>query len=455
MANPPSESTAVETSICYRMAADRRLLGGQCESSECPHSGAVPATGVPDVPPCMLSGQHHTVIGLDKVRRVALMVNPDPSGSFNDQAWEAVSTIRAILRQQGEPMAVTVQTVFLADAADLGAAQKLFEAYYGERMPVTNYVIQPPCDGRGLAIEAWAVGTSHAKLKFDGAGLVTVAYDGLSWVYAAADRIDEGSAYDQAAAAFAALDKRLARAGASFNDVARIWLYQGEITALEGDIERYRELNRARTDFFSGVRFEANPLMQAGVGEVYPASTGIGTLGTGLATTCLALCTERDDVGLLSLENPLQTAAADYPRRYSAKSPKFSRAMAVRTGEFLTTWVSGTASIVDSETVHVGDVEKQTEQTLTNIENLISASNFERCGWADGGAELADLAKIRVYVKRPEDYEACRAVCEKRLGAIPAIYALADVCRPDLLVEIEGVAFSSIRGAAETGGEAC
>jgi enamine deaminase RidA (YjgF/YER057c/UK114 family) len=99
---------------------------------------------------------------------------------------------------------------------------------------------------------------------------------------------------------------------------------------------------------------------------------------------------------------------------------------------------------VNSETVYPGDVAKQTEQTLDNIENLISAANFARLGWADAGAMLSDLAKVRVYVKRAEDYEKCREVCERRLGRIPAVYAEASVCRPDLLVEIEGVAFSRV-----------
>ena len=156
------------------------------------------------------------------------------------------------------------------------------------------------------------------------------------------------------------------------------------------------------------------------------------------------------DVRLLSLENPGQTSAFDYPKEYSRKSPKFSRAMALRIGDHLTTWISGTASIVNAATVHPGDAARQTEQTLDNIEKLIAPENFARHGWADAGASLRDLAKVRVYVKRPEDYETCRAVCERRLGAIPAIYALADVCRPDLLVEIEGVAFSALaRGISE------
>ena len=78
------------------------------------------------------------------------------------------------------------------------------------------------------------------------------------------------------------------------------------------------------------------------------------------------------------------------------------------------------------------------------IEKLIAPENFANQGWPDAGARLTDLAKIRVYVKHTKDFEACKAVCERRLGRIPAIYAQADVCRPDLLVEIEGVAFSRI-----------
>jgi len=161
-----------------------------------------------------------------------------------------------------------------------------------------------------------------------------------------------------------------------------------------------------------------------------------------MATCCMALQSERDDVCLQPLENPHQTSAFDYGERYSAKSPKFSRAMAMTVGDYSTIWVSGTASIVNSETVHIGDVEGQTEQTIDNIENLISRENCERHGLTGSGAELRHLAKARVYVKHQRDYENCRRVVERRLGSVPVVYARADVCRPDLLVEIEGVAFA-------------
>lgn len=436
---------SAETPICYHLTADRRLLGAR----HTPHLCSRSSQHVPDMPPCLLGVQHHTVVNIGKVRRVAMMVTPLCGGEFKDEAWEALSTIRAILRQQGEPMAVTMQTVFLRSREDVATAELLFQACYGEKMPLTIFVVQPPCEGRGIAIEAWAVGTTHAKVECHNEHLVSVEYDGLRWVYASGGSLHrEGrTAYDQSLEAFQNLQDTLTQGGVDFADVVRTWLYQGCITEeAEGGVERYRELNRARTDFFADIPFDQRPVPTLPVGQpVYPASTGIGTLCHGLISACMALQTQREDVSLLSLENPLQTSAFDYPKEYSVKSPKFARAMAVRAGGDVTIWISGTASIVDSETVYKDDVVMQTEQTLTNIEKLIAPENFTRLGWPGAGATLDDLAKIHVYVKRAEDYEKVRAVCEHRLGRLPAIYAVADVCRPDLLVEIEGVAFSSIR----------
>jgi enamine deaminase RidA (YjgF/YER057c/UK114 family) len=155
----------------------------------------------------------------------------------------------------------------------------------------------------------------------------------------------------------------------------------------------------------------------------------------------------------MPLENPRQTSAFDYHAKYSPQSPKFSRAMAVVQGRFVSTLVSGTASIVDAQTCHPGDVVRQTEQTIENIERLIAPENFARHGMPGAGATLRDIAKLRVYVKHPEDYEKCREVCERLLPRVPAIYLEADVCRADLLVEIEAVAFSpyATNGSAADG----
>ena len=343
-------------------------------------------------------------------------------------------------------MAVTTQTVYMRDTGNIDVLRRLMEAFYGERMPVTIFLPQPPCDGAELAIEAWAVGTRLAEIRHLGPDTVTVSYDGLRWIHTAASApTDESTtAYEQTKNVFTSLQRQLEESGVEFDEVVRTWLYQGGITASEEGTERYRELNRARTDFFEGMAFGSHLAASRDARISYPASTGIGTRERGLRTACMALQTKRKDVRLVSLENPLQTPSFDYAKRFSFKSPKFSRAMAVAIGNYVTTWISGTASIVDSESVHLGDVEKQTEQTLTNIERLIDSENCERHGLAGAGSTLADLAKVRVYVKRAEDFDRCRTVCERRIGAVPVIYAHADVCRSELLVEIEAVAFSPV-----------
>jgi enamine deaminase RidA (YjgF/YER057c/UK114 family) len=224
--------------------------------------------------------------------------------------------------------------------------------------------------------------------------------------------------------------------------VVRTWFYLGGITEPETKGDRYQELNHARSEFYHDIHFHtSSPIPDSKCG-LFPASTGIGMAGRGLVLSCMALETQRDDVFLLPLENPRQTPAYAYDAKHSPQSPKFSRAVALALGDYVTTWVSGTASIVDSESCYPGDPEKQTEQTIDNIERLIAADNFTAHGLPGAGARLHDLAKIRVYLKRPEDLAKCQAVCQRRFDAVPAIYAVADICRPELLVEIEGVAFS-------------
>ena len=225
----------------------------------------------------------------------------------------------------------------------------------------------------------------------------------------------------------------------------RTWFYLGGIVDNDGPVQRYKELNRARTDFFRDIHFlNGRALRRPAAGAVYPASTGIGTAGRGIVLSAIALVSDRSDIRAVPLENPRQTAAYDYAAAYSPQSPKFSRAMVLSCGTYTTIFISGTASITHSQTRHPGDAAKQTEETLDNIAALIAEENLARHGLPGLGTSLASLGFARVYIKRPEDYAAVRAVCEQRLGMLPTIYAIADVCRPELLVEIEGVAFSRL-----------
>jgi enamine deaminase RidA (YjgF/YER057c/UK114 family) len=293
-------------------------------------------------------------------------------------------------------------------------------------------------------VEVWAIGGKGVRLERVNPHTMVITYDSVRWVHCAGIHVGDDSegVFAQAIHGLERMRDCLKQGGSEYEHVVRTWFYLGGITDPERETERYRELNRARSEFYFDVPF-CRSLLESHIDHVvFPASTGIGMQGRGLVMGSLTLQTKREDVFLLPLENPQQTPAYAYSPRYSPQSPKFSRAMALVLGDYVTTWISGTASIVNSESQHLGDIEKQTEQTIDNIVRLIAPENFSAHGINAAGATLPDLAKVRVYVKRAEDFEKCKRVCERRFGNVPAIYALADICRPELLVEIEGVTFS-------------
>ena len=134
------------------------------------------------------------------------------------------------------------------------------------------------------------------------------------------------------------------------------------------------------------------------------------------------------------IENPRQTSAYLYPPKFGSHSPTFSRACLLNGSAGTNLFVSGTASIVGHETLHSGDVSAQTRETLTNIDALLDEANR-----IVGSAHysLEDL-KFKVYVRRASDFAAIEGVLSAALDSSTTIvYLQADVCREDLLVEIE------------------
>lgn len=387
------------------------------------------------------------MLRLGNLARLALMAAPGIRGTFRAQADELFSQVRCIVGRQPVPLTPTTLMVFLRDRADEAEARELVRAHFGAEAPVTTCVTQPPCDGSALAIELWAMGGAGVRAQRYGEDLLAVEAEGIRWIYAGgveAVNAGSGNAHDESRAVLERLQRRLGDAGVAFDHVVRTWIYVNQITAGVDGTQRYQEFNRARAEFYREIPFgrALRPPFPGAPGPRYPASTGIGTADERICCASVALATERRDVFVVPLENPSQTPAYDYASGFSPHAPKFSRAMVVVQGGFASVLVSGTASIVEAATVFPGDVVRQTEQTLDNIERLIARENAARQGLPGFGATLRDVAKLRVYLKRTGDYEVCRAVVERRLPRVPALYLHADVCRPDLLVEIEAIAFA-------------
>lgn len=391
-------------------------------------------------------GVGYTVVELNDVRHVFAAAVPRRGESLAEQAADALATIEQLTEDQGVRGAIVSQSVFVAGPQYLNEVRQIIRDFYGPELPATTYIFQPPCEDKLLSIEALGVGRSHEGVRILRLSehLVLAEHSGVTWVHCAhmTPATDSPRVYDRTLSAFQRMAATLRRAGVSYDRVIRTWLYLGDIVGMEGPAQRYMEMNRARADFYQNIRFQPARRPPGFDPVVYPASTGIGAEGQDIVISCIALDTEREDILAMPLENPLQRSAYDYSPCYGLKSPKFCRAMALSCGRFATIFISGTASITNEETQYIGDVVGQTHQTLDNIEALISEYNLARHGMPGLGTTLEGLAFARVYVKHKEDYPAVREVCEKRLGEIPTIYAVADVCRPELLVEIEGIAFA-------------
>lgn len=204
----------------------------------------------------------------------------------------------------------------------------------------------------------------------------------------------------------------------------RLWNYMADINGHSHGLERYRQFNLGRQDAFLACRRDV-------VGNV-PAACALGSASGPLTIAFMA--GRRAPV---ALENPRQISAYNYPQSYGPRSPTFSRASLVRMGSEEVLLISGTASIVGHGTLHAGDVRAQTGETLTNLDAIIQVANRE------AHQPLYSLAHLffRVYVRHSADVAAISDVMRQRIGAsFNAVFLQADVCRQDLLVEIEASA---------------
>lgn len=213
---------------------------------------------------------------------------------------------------------------------------------------------------------------------------------------------------------FAALD------AGGFVHPWRIWNFIPRINAEAAGLERYRRFNVARQEAFAAAGRAAL--------DAVPAASAVGCGGDDLAIYFVA-----GRVPPLPVENPRQISAYRYPAEYGPRSPLFARACLTpyAAGELL--FISGTASIVGHRTLHAGDVRAQTRESLANIDAVLGAANGRTRAQP---FERRDLA-YKVYVRHAADLAAIREELEVWLPDAGAIYIQADICRADLLVEVE------------------
>lgn len=206
--------------------------------------------------------------------------------------------------------------------------------------------------------------------------------------------------------------------------LVRIWNYVPAINeAGPGGLENYRIFCRARS-----LAFEQHH--GTGFKPLLPAASAVGAKSAGLTVAFAA-----SPVRPRHVENPLQVSAYDYPEDYGPRAPSFARATVVPGTEGAAVFISGTAAIRGHATIAPQNLGHQLECTLENLREISIA-----CGLgADLALRSAATRHLKVYLRHAADLPEIAAVLQKKLLAATdrVSYLHADICRSELLVEIE------------------
>jgi enamine deaminase RidA (YjgF/YER057c/UK114 family) len=309
--------------------------------------------------------------------------------------------------------------------AGRGELKSLMAERFGSRQPAFSYVAQPPLDAPLTAeVQAFAAEASDKLTYASFQGRPYVLLENAEGRFLFAGGLQgtlPGKMEGQAPEVFRQEAALLAETRFPRRSVRRQWHYIEQITDYDGPFQHYQTFNNARTAFYEGEDWSGG----------YPAATGIGAEWGGLLVDFDAALFTSPEACSQAIDNPLQVAAHAYSASVleaaaSPKTtPKFERARSLQFGNRRLVYLSGTAAIRGEESLGKAGLERQVEATMENIARLTGD---------------ARLRLLRVYLKRAEDYAEARNLLNALAPSVPAAYMRADVCRPELRVEIEGIA---------------
>lgn len=235
----------------------------------------------------------------------------------------------------------------------------------------------------------------------------------------------------QAEEIFARVSEILSTEGIGINDIVRQWNYIERITHMDANGQHYQLFNDARSSFYNQCQWSNG----------YPAATGIGTQAGGVVVVFDAI--KSSEQCSTPIDNPLQISAHAYSQQVLINSidthkttPKFERARHIDGNEPII-HISGTAAI-RGEASCEQDIVGQTALTMENIDYLTSVENQAASGIKQP-CEM-EYATARIYIKHRNNLQQVLEWITEHYHATPALYLWADICREELLIEIEGVA---------------
>jgi chorismate lyase/3-hydroxybenzoate synthase len=205
----------------------------------------------------------------------------------------------------------------------------------------------------------------------------------------------------------------------------KIWNYIPGINLGSGDEELYRQFCLGRADAI---------LIGPGDRPPLPAATAIGSPADEPTLQVYFLAAALPG---LDVENPRQVSAWRYPRQYGPKSPLFSRGTILRLNGSQQFLISGTASVVGHQTHHENQVANQVSESLRNVQSLLE-EGYRLTGGPH--ARLGNEGVLKVYIRESGDLDLIRQTLDAEAPAeLPRIYLQGDICRSNLLTEIDGI----------------
>lgn len=288
--------------------------------------------------------------------------------------------------------------------------------------PLVSYVSQRPMGGKLVAeilylMDAPEIERHEDYLILRSDGCEELLTQGIHFPAA-------GDIGNQSSKVFGRIRNILDSESFAISDIVRQWNYIEHITAVNEGVQNYQLFNDARSDFYETADWSNG----------YPAATGIGCDAGGVMVVAYAV---KGFKGAdMPIDNPLQIPAHKYSGKVLASgkeairtTPKFERGRLL--GDVV--FVSGTAAIKGENSEFSDDARVQAREAIDVVEHLVEPSNIsqDRSGFHFG--------LMRVYVRRPQDMEAVREVFSAHFQSIPIHFLTADICRPELLLELEGI----------------
>jgi len=343
----------------------------------------------------------------------AMVHASDASRPFAEQLHE-IETDMQRFRTENPALKPVFKRYFLTDIA---AQHAELESAISHSDCAVSLVGQPPLDGTQVAL--WIILKSGVKLSRHGD--LYIEDDGVCrHVWATGLQSSEGDLYEKTQRLFAGYAAQLQSLGLHFSDdCIRTWIFVRDID------RRYREVVRARRDFFHTVGLTEN--------THYIASTGIEGLGTVPASGVMM---DVYAVGGLKAGRQHYLHAPSHLNPTHEYGVTFERGVAIDYDDRRHIFISGTASINNrGEIMHEGDIRGQTLRMLENIERLLSEANVG----------FRDVMSMIVYLRNASDCEMVKSIFDERFPAIPKALTLAPICRPGWLVETECIAIASLQ----------